>query len=152
MKLGNDQPTGAPRYPRGVYQFTIPEEPVFKLSKAKNKMLVFVAECSGPASKMVDGQEVDPRGWQFQLYAVFKEDGSNPTLAALHKALNLPDDIDLDPETGLPVGIQYTGQMFSALAGSQEQDMLDENDEIIRHPSTGEPLKTQRRQIHQILS
>ena len=50
-----------PRFPNGVYKMRFTNEPDFKISKKENEMYVFNLECVEPATKIVDGVEVEHR-------------------------------------------------------------------------------------------
>ncbi len=144
--------TSALRLPKDSYKVRFTEEPNFRVSKNNNPMLVFEAELVEPATKIIDGQECKIGGLKFSVNCMLTGKGVF-MLEDLHKAAKLPPpaELDTDSETGLPVGINYTGIEVWAVCSSEESTQKNEAGEPIMNPASGEPLTSNYRRIERFL-
>lgn len=146
----------APRLPYDVYKFRVKEEPEFVAeSKSSGKpMLVFKVEIAGPSEIKIPEGVFDPTGEEFTYFASLAP-GATGNLKRLHLATGLGTQIQLNQETGLPVGISYTGKEFYAPASSAtEEQMKDDgagNKTPILNPYTGKPLTRQQKSMFAII-
>lgn len=150
---GADALPRAPRIPFGPYKFTIVEEPTLEESKAGNSMLVFETELVEPESVFVDGARGRVAGKKFKLYAVLAP-GKTQNLRAVHKQNGIPTAVDMDPETGLPVGITYKGLQFWATASSETQNQTIETEngqEPMLNPLTGKQMTSEFPKINNVI-
>jgi len=149
----NEPSTGAVRLPRDSYKLRITEEPVFKMSKNGNPMLLFKLELVEPPIKKIDGEDRKIAGLEFNDNCMLTEKGAFK-LEQLHKAAKLqpPSELDVDDSTGLPIGISYTGLEVWAICNSEEAVQKNESGEPIMNPASGEPLKSNFRRVDQYLS
>jgi hypothetical protein len=128
------------RITSGQYTLRIKSEPKFEISKKSgNRMLVFELELVSPALIIVDGVETNVAGTEFRSYCV-TEQGKTFQYEALCKSAGLPtlDLQDFDDNTGLPVGISFTGLEVVAVCKSELVERKNENGEPMIHPRTGE--------------
>jgi len=154
--LTSTAPSAPLRIPRDTYKLKIQEEPEFKLSQKKNPMLVFKLELVEPEKKTIDGTEREIAGAEFTLWATQFEDKKtgqpvNPTLEAIHKACDIPWPPEIDPETGKPVGVSYTGLSFWALCSSEEKTQLNDEKQPIINPANGKPLTFFQRSVERVM-
>ena len=149
------------RLPRYNYLVRIIEEPIFKLAKScGNPMLVFKVEVDEPGTVDVKGDTFKTLGIQLSVYAAFTKDEEtgveiNRTLGKIHKACDLPMRFSRCKDTGLPqndegVPIRYLGLEFWIQGDSEERTQMDDNDQPITNPVTGEVLKGWSYNVRQI--
>ena len=156
------------KVPYDVYKFAIKEEPTYVAeSKGSGKpMLVFLVEQkSGPFNgkkgvwepSIVNQEtktEETPVGLEYNYYASLSPEGLR-NLSDLHKACGLSLKIQLNPETGIPMGVKYTGAEFCATASSettnQQKDDGSGGKTDIINPLTGKALTSTRRQLQRIM-
>lgn len=147
VSLGSNDSGSAPfRLPKDTYKLRIQEEPTFKVSKAGNGYLLFKFEICEPLTKVVDGVERDIAGLELQCNCMLPPINAF-MLEALHKGCGLETEIELNDETGLPVGINYAGREVWATCVGEEVSQLNDAQEPMVNPMTGKPLTSFRRNI-----
>lgn len=147
------------RVPYDVYKFRIKEEPKYEAESKSSglPMLIFVLEQMSP-DKIVNketGIAETPLGLEYTFWCSLAP-GKTMNLVGIHKACNLPLKFQLHPETGLPMGISYTGKELFALASSetanQQKDDGNGGKVDIINPLTGKPFTNERKQINRVVT
>lgn len=128
------------------------KEPTFHLSaRSGGKSLVFVFEVAEPSAvRDKAGNEIAIGGLELSQYIPIEGKGLF-RFVEFHQALrdngnDVPVEIELDDQSGLPVGITYTGMSFYANIKSQVQE-LKNGDQAMLNPLTGKAQTTARLEL-----
>lgn len=143
--------------PLSTVLLRVKKEPTFHLSaRSGGKSLIFVFEIADPAAVQdKSGNEVAIGGLELSQYVPVEGKGVF-RFVEFHQSLrdngnDVPVEIELDDETGLPVGITYTGMTFYANIKSQVQE-LKNGDQAMLNPLTGKAQTTARLELTKFIT
>jgi len=138
--------------PLSTVLLRVKKEPTFHLSaRSGGKSLVFVFEVAEPSTVQDKaGNEIAIGGLELSQYIPVEGKGLF-RFVEFHQALrdnsnDVPVEIELDDQSGLPVGITYTGMSFYANVKSQVQE-LKNGDQAMLNPLTGKAQTTSRLEL-----
>jgi len=141
-----------PRVPKSTYQLRC-KNVKYATSRADKPMLVFEFELIAPATRMVEGVEYRIAGMEFLFYCSLE---NTRNLKTVHKAMDLPLKIDLDPASGVPMGIEYIGKEVWGVCESKLVEEMGENEagepEVMVNPVTGKAMTRQISRMESIIT
>lgn len=150
MQINTTPTQDGGKIPLSNVQLRIKAEPEFYLKEATGgKSLIFKFEIAEPAEVSdVEGNVIAIGGREITDYVQMTGKGVFRFVdfhAALRDAGNadVPVDVEINDETGIPVGIEYTGKLFWATVKTEVQQQKS-GTEVMLNPLNGKPMEQMR--------
>ena len=148
-KINTTKSADTGKIPLTNVRLRIKQEPEFHVSeRTGGKSLKFTLEIADP-SEVSDakGNLISIAGKEVQQFLPVEGKGIF-RFVEFHAALRdignpIPEDIELHEETGLPIGIEYTGmELWAQIRTSTQEQKV--GDQAILNPLTSKPMETSR--------
>lgn len=156
-KISINRPTDSGKIPLTNVLLRVKSEPEYHISeKSGGRSLKVTLEIAEPAEVSdaqgnlisIAGKEitqflpVSGKGlFRFQEFHAALRDNSNP----------IPEDIELDDESGLPIGIEYTGMQLWAQIRTSTQEQQS-GGVVVLNPLNGKPMENSRLDVTKFIT